>query len=114
MSVLSSVPMVIDGRLDEPAWQEANAVTQFYLFSPTDAQHVPATKARLLWDSQHLYVGFECDDDDIWSYSDVDDEPVYLGDVVELFIKPRRDSLAYYEFVIASSGAIYDARYTCC
>ncbi len=104
-------PVVIDGRLDETAWQGANTITQFYLFRPVAVPHLPATRARLLWDSQYLYVGFECDDDDIWSYSDVNDDPLYQGDVVELFIKPRRDSLAYYEFVVAPNGAIYDAHY---
>ncbi len=107
----SSTPIVIDGRLDEAAWQGANTITRFYLFRPVDVPRLPATTVRLLWDSQYLYISFECEDDDIWSYSEVNDDPLYKGDVVELFIKPRRDSLAYYEFVIAPNGAIYDARY---
>lgn len=108
----ASAPLTIDGRLDEPAWKNAAKIDQFKLFRPVDVPRLPATSARLLWDDDHLYVGFECQDDDIWSYSATDDAPIYLGDVAELFIKPRQDSLAYYEFVFAPSGAIYDARYT--
>jgi hypothetical protein len=101
----------IDGNLNEPAWERASAITKFNLFSRVDVDQLPTTTARILWDKTHLYLGFECDDDDIWSYSEKNDDPLYLGDVVELFVKPNRDSLKYYEFVVAPNGAIYDARY---
>lgn len=102
---------IIDGNLNEPAWERTSAITEFNLFRPVDVDQLPITTARILWDNTHLYLGFKCDDDDIWSYSDKNDDPLYLGDVVELFVKPNRDSLQYYEFVVAPNGAIYDARY---
>lgn len=104
-------PPKIDGNLSEPDWEHASAITSFNLFRPVDVDQLPKTIARVLWDKTHLYLGFECDDDDIWSYSDKNDDPLYSGDVVELFVKPSRDSLQYYEFVVAPNGAIYDARY---
>lgn len=101
----------IDGNLNEPDWESAATVTTFHLFRPVEVDQLPKTVARAMWDQTHLYIGFECVDDDIWSYSHKNDDPLYLGDVVELFVKPSHDSLQYYEFVVAPNGAIYDARY---
>jgi hypothetical protein len=104
-------PIKIDGLINEPAWDRAAKITDFKLFSPVNVEKLPQTTAKLLWDKDYLYVAFECEDDDIWSFSDKNDDPLYSGDVVELFVKPSRNSLQYYEFVVAPNGAIYDARY---
>jgi hypothetical protein len=60
----ASAPLTIDGKLDEAAWAAAPAVTlQFLWESQTGAKQM--TRARLLWDAQALYVGFDADDADI-------------------------------------------------
>ena len=54
----------IDGRLDEAAWAAAPvAVLQFLWESQTGPKQM--TRARLLWDGEALYVGFDADDTDI-------------------------------------------------
>ena len=56
--------ITIDGKLDEPAWTGAAAVTlQFLWESQTGAKQM--THARLLWDGQALYVGYDAEDADI-------------------------------------------------
>ncbi len=67
---------------------------------------------RLLWDQRALYMAWRAEDVDIWSLSDRNDDNLWRGDVVELFIKPSATQRRYYEFVIAPNGALYDARYT--
>ena len=67
--------------------------------------------ARFVWDKNYLYVGIECADDDIWSYSDKADADLWRGDVAEVFIKPSTNKLGYAEFVVAPGGALYDGRY---
>ena len=104
-------PITIDGRLDEPAWKRAEPITTFYAYKPQDAKRLSPTVARLLWGKQNLYIAIECEDRDIWSYSDKPDDDLWNGDVAELFIKPSTEKLLYYEFVMAPSGALYDARY---
>ena len=101
----------IDGRLDEPAWGHAEAIAKFYPYQPEDAQQLSPTSARLLWDDDHLYLAFECEDEDIWSYSDKADDELWNGDVVEFFVKPSTEQPLYYEFVMAPSGALYDGQY---
>ena len=103
--------IMIDGKLDEAAWQRAGQITAFHAYQPADAEHLSPTSVRLLWDDHCLYVAFECEDIDIWSYSDKPDDSLWLGDVAELFIKPSVDNLEYYEFVVAPNGTIFDGRY---
>ena len=103
--------IVIDGILNEQSWQDATVIDKFYPFSPKDATVLSGTKAKLTWDDKNLYVAIECDDDDIWSYSDKADDQLWRGDVAEFFLKPSTSALAYCEFVVSPSGGLYDARY---
>lgn len=50
-------PVVVDGRLDDPAWREAPVNEQFHQFEPEDARPAPAayrTTVRVLADRQAL------------------------------------------------------------
>ena len=105
----TATPINIDGRLDEADWQRAEVIEQFYVFAPRGAGDLPVTKVRMLWDPTHLYVGFECEDDDIWSYSDKPDAELWFGDVAEFFIKPSVQKLSYAELVVAPNGTLTDA-----
>jgi hypothetical protein len=49
------------------------------------------TEARLLWDNEHLYVSFRCDDAHISAEHTERDSPVYRDDCVELFTAPNPD-----------------------
>jgi len=101
----------VDGRLDEAAWKEAAVIDAFYPYQPVDAAVLSPMKARLLWDKDRLYLGVECGDKDVWSFSGEPDDALWNGDVSEFFVKPSVGEPIYYEFVIAPNGALYDARY---
>ena len=106
----TSQDIQVDGLLDEEVWSKADPVPlPFILVPKTPPAVIPSTTVRMLWDAETLYVGIECEDDDIWSYSDQDDEILWYGDVAELFIKPSTDDLSYVEFVAAPNGALFDA-----
>lgn len=54
----SAVPIQLDGRLDEPAWQEAQIAANFFQDYPYDTSYASApTEARVCFDDQYLYVG---------------------------------------------------------
>ncbi|MCZ6633348.1 MAG: DUF5916 domain-containing protein [bacterium] len=56
-------PPKIDGRLDDPVWQKADAQSAFFQREPIEGK--PATEkteVRLLYDGDNLYVGFRCFD----------------------------------------------------
>jgi len=102
----------VDGRLTEPDWDRAETLSITQVFHPKDSTApVPAGTVKILWDDAYLYLGFSSEDDDIWSFSEEPDDTLWLGDVVEFFIKPSAESLTYYEFVMAPNGTLYDARY---
>jgi hypothetical protein len=102
--------IVLDGKLDEPAWQMAQRIERFQLFRPAGT-YPHTTTGRLTWDDEFLYVSFECTDDDVRSASTKHDDYLAAGDVVELYIKYSDDASQYYELVCAPNGTSFDARW---
>jgi hypothetical protein len=104
----ASAPLTVDGRLDERAWTAAPAVTlQFLWESQTGPKQM--TRARLLWDAQALYVGFDADDADITARFEQRDDPTYRDDAVEIFINPNpKQEVLYYGFEMNARGVLYD------
>jgi len=99
----------IDGKLDEPAWKQASApiVLQFLWDSQTGAKQ--KTAARLLWDAQALYIGFDADDADVTAQFLKRDDPTYRDDAVEIFINPDpKQEVVYYGFEMNARGVLYD------
>jgi hypothetical protein len=53
----------LDGKLDEPVWQQAKPADQFWLKFPNNDQHgADRTEVRLCYDKNFLYVGAICYD----------------------------------------------------
>lgn len=105
----ASSPVVIDGKLDDKAWEAASpAVTlQFLWESQTGAKQ--KTFVRMLWDDRNLYLAYECEDADITAQFQNRDDPTYQDDAVEIFINPRpaQDGL-YFGFEMSVRGILYD------
>ena len=104
----AAAPLTIDGRLDEAAWAMTSAITlQFLWESQTGPKQM--TRARLLWDAQALYVGFDADDTDITAQFEQRDDPTFRDDAVEIFINPDpRQEIVYYGFEMNARGVLYD------
>jgi len=111
---LASVPPIIDGKLDDAAWQNAAQVELQWRFNPANAPALIAlmptvrTTARLLWDKQFLYVGFECEDPDIWSVYTQRDAYVWEGEAVEVYLDPSGKGQNYKEIDLNPLGALID------
>jgi len=105
----ASSTVTIDGKLDEPAWGGAQApvTLQFLWESQTGAKQ--KTYARLLWDTQALYLGFDAEDADITAQFLNHDDPTYQDDAVEIFINPDpKQETVYYGFEMNARGVLYD------
>lgn len=108
--------IIIDGRLDEEAWQAADgpAYLDVTWDSPLPMQR---TQARLLWDDEYLYVGYIVEDSDITAQFLNRDDPTYQDDAVEIFINPRPEQTAMYFGLEMNARAVlydylaYDARF---
>ena len=56
-SVMAEI--TIDGVLDEPEWQEAQTIEEFFVVSPFSLEAAPLkTKALVYSNEEGLYVGF--------------------------------------------------------
>jgi Carbohydrate family 9 binding domain-like len=99
--------IVIDGRLDDTAWKTAATITfQFPWEKQTGAKQ--KTTARLLWDDNYLYVGYDCEDADITAQFENRDDPTYRDDAVEIFINPLPSQTNYYGLEMNARAVLYD------
>ena len=61
--LLTQETIEIDGHLNEEAWSEAQVIDDFVQQSPNEGQPISErTEVRMLYDTQKLYIGFECYD----------------------------------------------------
>lgn len=110
----ASAPPIIDGKLDDTVWQNAAIVELKWRFNPANAPALIAltptvrTTARLLWDKQFLYVGFECEDPDVWSVYTQRDAYVWEGEAVEVYLDPSGKGQKYKEIDLNPLGALID------
>lgn len=98
-------PLIIDGNLDEPAWQRAERSPSFRDLVDGSA-HVHETHAAVLWDETHLYVGYWVQEPFVEATIAERDDLVYNDNDVELFIAGAD---AYYELEVNALGTIYEA-----
>ena len=89
----------LDGVLDEKAWKGAREMTDFAVFWEK-RRPATRTKARLLWDDQHLYFSAEMEDHDLFALTKERNGMTWEDDVFELFFKPSAKKLPYYEFQV--------------
>jgi hypothetical protein len=102
-------PLQIDGKLTEAAWQKAQW-TSLFVDIEGDKKPLPlqATKAKILWDKQYLYIAAELDEKHIWAYQSRKDQVVFLENDFEVFIDPDGDSQNYFELEINARNNTFD------
>jgi hypothetical protein len=107
----TSGAIVVDGILAEAAWDKAEKAGPF-VRSLDGKPATAATEARLLWDDDHLYVAFLCEDANVSGAFFKDDEKLYTSNVVEIFLNPSGDGSRYDEIEIAPTNALFDASFS--
>ena len=103
-------PITIDGSLDDEAWQDAVDVGPFTLpWLKADARPArTATRAKLLWDREHLYIAADMDDTDVYADVEEHDGNTWDNDVFEVFLRPSAEKPAYYEFHVNAKNTQFD------
>jgi hypothetical protein len=105
--VRSDSEIQIDGMLTDSAWERAHVVQ--LLTTDTGEKPKQPTAVRLLWNEHYLYVGFHCQDEDIWGTIRQHDGPLYNEEVVEVFIDPNGSLRTYVELEVNPLNALFDA-----
>ncbi len=103
-------PITIDGRLDEPAWQFAEQINGFERILSDYGRVEYPTRARMLWDDDHLYIGFAALDPDIWAIYTQRNDPLWTEEVVEVFIDPDGSGKNYLELEVNPLNAVVDLK----
>ncbi|MEM7353314.1 MAG: DUF5916 domain-containing protein [Acidobacteriota bacterium] len=110
-----SEPIKVDGRLDEPAWQQAQPATGFTQRDPEPGEPaINKTEVRILYTKDVLYVG-------VWAFQDPStviasemqrDSAQFRDDSVMLFFDTFNDDRNAYVFETNPNGARTDIQVT--
>ena len=112
-----SVKIKIDGKLDEEAWKTAPVLGPFVdVKSGEPNKTFPVNgSARMLWNDEALFVGFEVTDPDIvGGFKKTEKDPhLWTQDAVELMIDPgpEGDNEDYYEIQIGPQNLVFDTQF---
>ena len=106
----------IDGHLDEPAWAQAEAVTDFRQQEPNEGQAATErTEVRILFDDRNLYVAVRAFDSDVQHIQARDltrDSDFSNDDKVEVLLDTYHDRRNAYRFAVNPFGTQQDALIT--
>ncbi len=105
----SNNPPVIDGKIDESAWQDV-AWTEYFKDIEGDSKPAPTwtTRAKMTWTTEGLYIAAELLEPHVWAYLNKHDEIVFYDNDFEVFIDPDNDTHRYYEIEVNAANTIFD------
>ena len=100
----------VDGRLDEESWQLAPWTADFGHIQSAAAYARPhlRTRARMLWDDEHLYAAVELEEPHLVAHVVDKDEEIYDDNDIEMFIDVDGDSQDYIELEFNALGTVWD------
>ncbi|MCZ6751057.1 MAG: DUF5916 domain-containing protein [Acidobacteria bacterium] len=108
--------MVLDGSLDEPAWQQAPISLGFVQKDPQEGEHsTERTEFRIVYTATTLYIGVVCDDssaEGIVATERRRDSGLESDDTLTIVIDTFHDHRNAFLFRTNPLGAQYDARIT--
>jgi len=115
---MSNLPHLLVSRVAESwdanadpftwAWEEAVTLPPLIL-ADGSMPALQQTMTSVCYNSQALFVHFECTDRDIWGTYTQRDEAIYDEEVVEIFLAPGATTpVDYYELEISPNGVVLD------
>lgn len=105
----TAAPVVIDGKLDDPAWAQA-PWTEDSVDIQGFAQPRPRfrTRIKMLWDDQYLYIGAELEEPHVWATLTNHDCVIFQDPDFEVFMDPKGETQPYYEFEMNALNTTWD------
>ncbi len=109
--LFSKSPIELDGKLDDAAWQSAPWTNEFVDIEG-DAKPKPRerTRAKMLWDSQNLYIAAELMETHLQGTITEHDAVIFQDNDFEVFIDPDGDNHQYVEFEMNALNTTWDLR----
>ncbi|HEV8247673.1 MAG TPA: carbohydrate-binding family 9-like protein, partial [Polyangiaceae bacterium] len=110
----SGVQITIDGKLDEEAWKSApgtGPLVDVRSGEPNTSFPINGN-AKLLWNEEGMFVGFEVQDADIQGgfAKDKKDPHLWTKDTIEIMVDPDGDgdNQDYYEIQVGPQNLVFD------
>lgn len=106
---------VLDGKLDDPCWQNAQIHTKYYQYGKPNPKESPLkTEFRALYTADGLYVAIVNYDDQIQllrkAVVENDNINLWRDDCAELYIDPEANGIGHSIFTINALGVKGDRR----
>jgi hypothetical protein len=102
-------PVRIDGRLDDPAWRDADWTE---VFGDIEGELKPEprlrTRVQMLWDDRYLYIGAYLEEPHVWATLTERDSIIFQDNDFEVFIDPDGDTHDYYELEMNALNTVWD------
>lgn len=115
-ALTSSTALRLDGRLDDPVWQQADVVSDFVQQEPRVGEPITErTEVRVILDDEAIYFGVRCFDATpagIIARELRRDNPLLDDDRFEIVLDTFHDHRNAFHFVINPLGTQYDALIT--
>lgn len=98
--------ITLDGRLDEPAWETAEAYSGFQKLKAGGGGPAPVDAIfRILPCEDRVYFGIKCMEPDIERVvAGHSTRSMWSTDSVEFFMSPTGDSFEFYQFLVTMGG----------
>ena len=102
-------PLKIDGKLDEPVWQDAVWSDQFVDIEG-DLKPKPTfkTQIKILWDDTYIYYAVKLEEPHVWATLKKRDSIIFYDNDFEIFIDPDGDTHRYYELEVNAFETAWD------
>lgn len=113
----TSKPVVIDGRLNEPAWQDASLLDDYTEFRPTvgrKEEYANRTESYIMYDDMGIYFGGTCFEGSLDSISKelVGRDGFGANDYIGIIFDTYNDKLNGFEYFVTPLGEQWDAKMT--
>jgi hypothetical protein len=102
-------PLIIDGKMDDPAWASAPWTRDFIDIEGTSKPKPRfRTRAKMLWDDQYFYIAAELEEPQLWATYNKHDMVIFHEHDFEVFLDPDGDGLHYFEFEMNALNTGWD------
>ncbi len=105
----TSIPPSLDETPDEGVWKQA-VWSDLFVDIEGNLKPAPyyATRVKMLWDSDYLYIAAALQDKHVWAYLDERDQVVFYDNDFEVCIDPSNTTHRYFEYEVNALNTIFD------
>ena len=105
----TKIPPVIDGDIDDAAWQLANWTEDFEdIEGSLKPKPSLKTNVKMLWGDSCLYIAAKIQDPDVWATLTRHDEIVFHDNDFEVFLDPHNTTHRYFEMEFNALNTVFD------